>query len=300
MIGSYNLKSKSVLNYDDFLIAIMQGDIDSVNRALEVRESWGGMYVHDNNNLAFIEAAARGHLEIMNRLLELETVRKRVTAWENQALGFAAKNGHLHVVNRLLEIDAVRAYVTADNNYALRMSARNGHLPVVNRLLELEEVYQQAAADGNFALRMAVENGSHAAAARLLQIPSVSAYLKQHQQAYIAEHQAFFNNLENQRRGRIFAVKFLSEQGFHDSSVKHILGFAYHDVLCGKPECLKIKEGNAEGLISCHIVTQFRTKTVEMLARAKPSSESSNSTYQRDPDEDVDDKVEQSRAKRRK
>mgnify|MGYP003317684001 CR=1 FL=1 len=61
-----------------------------------------------------------------------DDVRENAAAFDNMALRWAAGNGHLEVVNRLLEIDAVRANAEARDNEALRWAAKNGHLEVVN------------------------------------------------------------------------------------------------------------------------------------------------------------------------
>ncbi|MEC7609003.1 MAG: ankyrin repeat domain-containing protein, partial [Verrucomicrobiota bacterium] len=100
-----------------------------------------------------------GHLEVVNRLLEIAEVRANATAADNWALSVATRNSQLEVVNRLLEIEAVRTHAAARNNYALIWAARNGHLEVVNRLLEIAEVRANTAARNNQALRLAAENG---------------------------------------------------------------------------------------------------------------------------------------------
>ena len=94
----------------------------------------------DQNWNALIVASAKGHLNLVNRLLEIDEVRASAAAEDNFALVWAARNGHLKVVNRLLEIDAVRANAVAVDNGALVGAAENGHLEVVNRLLEVDEV----------------------------------------------------------------------------------------------------------------------------------------------------------------
>jgi len=108
---------------------------------------------------ALIVASTKGHLNLVNRLLEIDTVSTSVAAIDNKALRWAASNGYLDVVNRLLEIEAVRANVAALDNGALRWAARKGHLEVVNRLLEIDMVRTHAGARSNQALRLAAENG---------------------------------------------------------------------------------------------------------------------------------------------
>ena len=95
------------------------------------------------NNYALRWAAANGHLEVVNRLLEIETVIENVAAGYNDALiidalRIAASEGHLDVVNRLLEIESVRANATAINNYVLRWAAGNGHSEVVHALAKAQ------------------------------------------------------------------------------------------------------------------------------------------------------------------
>ncbi|MDB6096631.1 MAG: hypothetical protein JWM09_909 [Francisellaceae bacterium] len=56
------------------------------------------------------------------------------TAKNNYAIRFAARNGHLDVVNRLLEVPGVDA--TADNNFAIKWAACFGHCEVVELITE--------------------------------------------------------------------------------------------------------------------------------------------------------------------
>ena len=92
----------------------------------------------DQNWNALIVASAKGHLNLVNRLLEIDEVRASAAAEDNFALVWAARNGHLKVVNRLLEIDAVRANAAARDNDALRQAAGNGHIEVVHTLAKAQ------------------------------------------------------------------------------------------------------------------------------------------------------------------
>ncbi len=150
--------------------AALNDHLDIVNRLLDIPT------VRDNaaadNNMA-LRWAARYHTEIVSRLLDIPAVRDNAAANNNETLRWAAQNGHLAIVNRLLEIPAVRDNAAANNNHALRYAAANGHLAIVNRLLEIPAVLNNAAADNNKALRWAAQYGHLAIVNCLLDMPAV-------------------------------------------------------------------------------------------------------------------------------
>ncbi len=73
------------------------------------------------------------------------------SANDNEAIRSAAWKGHLDVVNRLL--NDPRVDPSADHNYAIRWAASFGNLAVVNRLLEDTRV--DPSANDNQAIRWA-------------------------------------------------------------------------------------------------------------------------------------------------
>jgi len=144
--------------YSPILKKIATGDVsvflDASNVELKVAESyrnvkWRPLYLACNN----------GHLNVLNRLLEIPEVIVNATSLECYALRMAAENGHLNIVNRLLEIPQVLANAAAHDNYGLRASAHLGHLNVVRRLLEIPVVVVNAATGNHASLRMSSDNG---------------------------------------------------------------------------------------------------------------------------------------------
>jgi ankyrin repeat protein len=138
-------------------VAAANGHIDIINHLLDylsVVESIAG-----DNNDALARACENGHIDIVNRLLEYQAVVDDITAKDNYAFKMSAENGHVDVVNRLLESLEVTNNITAENNYALRHASRNGHLSVVIRLLENQEVIDNITAENNSAFMTAVGNG---------------------------------------------------------------------------------------------------------------------------------------------
>ncbi len=135
--------------------AAWKGHLDVVNRLLED----SNVDPSANDNAAIRSAAENGHLGVVNRLLEHGV---DPSAGE-RALIEAAGNGHLGVVNRLLD-DGVDP--SANVNAAIRLAAWKGHLDVVNRLLEDSNV--DPSANDNAAIRSAAENGHLGVVNRLL------------------------------------------------------------------------------------------------------------------------------------
>ncbi|MBT6538986.1 MAG: ankyrin repeat domain-containing protein [Francisellaceae bacterium] len=154
-------------------LACNNGHIDVVNRLLEMPQVLGN--ATDNDNYALWRSAQNGHLCIVNRLLEIPQVLANATAVNNGALRFAAEYGHLNVVDRLLEIPQVQNNVSAMRSYPFCAAAENGHISVVNRLLEIPDVLANASINHNYPLRAASLKGHLDVVNRLLEIPTVVA-----------------------------------------------------------------------------------------------------------------------------
>ncbi len=183
--GQGERKDARLISYDDFISFCENGDLDGVNDAIASlsmkqitkNETKSGLA---QKNEGFIKAARNGHLVVVNRLLEIQSVRDNILEcyYEykptgptfNSAFDFAVKNGHIAVVNRLLEFQEV---VNKIENRHLTVAAGNGHIAVVNRLLELQEVVDNVAACDNNALRQAAGNGHLDVVNRLLEFQTV-------------------------------------------------------------------------------------------------------------------------------
>ena len=215
----------------------------------------------------------------LNQYLDKECVKKGCI----DALAIAARQGHLNVVNRLLQIDAVRD-ATAASNLALWEAARNGHLHVVNSLLEIPAIRNNATMNSNAALCAAAMKGHHDVVTRLLQEENVADYLKQRQQNFIHEPQEYYNEfgtlftkrledffkkIEDRRVARILAAQSLSQTCGSEYITSHILALAYHNVLCGKSVCTKLAQNPEEGLITCPVINQFQNQALGAKARAQ-------------------------------
>ncbi len=127
--------------------ACRSGDIDSLILVAKLGA------VATNSNRPLREAAAFGHLKVVQYLVGLEEVD--VAAAQNYPVYIAATNGHLEVVKFLAGLEGVD--VAAAQNYPVHMAAANGHLEVVKFLAGLEEV-DIASAD-NLAVRWAAHFG---------------------------------------------------------------------------------------------------------------------------------------------
>jgi hypothetical protein len=143
----------------ELLTASVRGHLEVVERLLQdprVDPSAG-------NNWAIQNASANGHLEIIERLLQDERVDP--SAQNNGAIQNASVRGHLAVVERLLQDPRVDP--SAQNNGAIQLASINGHLAVVERLLQDERV--DPSDDNNHAIQLASHHGHLAVVERLLQ-----------------------------------------------------------------------------------------------------------------------------------
>jgi ankyrin repeat protein len=120
-------------------------------------------------------AAAKGHLQVVERLLQEGADVNAAAAITSgrTALRAAAEGGHLTVVERLLQegADVNAAAGTFDGRTSLQAAAGGGHLTVVERLLqEGADVNAAAAAsNGRTALQAAAAGGYLTVVERLLQ-----------------------------------------------------------------------------------------------------------------------------------
>jgi hypothetical protein len=96
-------------------------------------------------------AAGRGHLEVVQRLLDAEADVNADADFGRTALQAAAEGGHLEVVQRLLDAEANvnTAAAIYKGRTALQAAAEGGHLEVVQRLLDAKADINAAAARDN-------------------------------------------------------------------------------------------------------------------------------------------------------
>lgn len=89
----------------------------------------------------FREACRNGNMDEVNRLLEMPEIQVYVKLDASVLLQDAAQNGHLEVVNRLLETPGVQANMgLARPVLALRRAAEYNHPSIVDRLLDFDDV----------------------------------------------------------------------------------------------------------------------------------------------------------------
>ena len=109
--------------------------------------------------LGMVQAAQKGHLEMVQYLVEMGVDKDKATDDGWTALHCAAQKGHLAVVQYLVEMGAVKEKATDDIWTALLMAAMNGHLVVVQYLVEMGADKEKATDDGWTALLIAAVNG---------------------------------------------------------------------------------------------------------------------------------------------
>ena len=113
----------------------------------------------------FSTACISDNNELINLLIEFTKIDP--SAKNNFAIRYTSEKGHIAVVDRLLQEPKNRVDSSADINYAIRVASKNGHIAVVERLLQDRRVDPSAV--NNFAIRYASHNGHIAIMDRLLQ-----------------------------------------------------------------------------------------------------------------------------------
>lgn len=112
------------------------GNIEAINLTFYRRE---GYLKPGYVSYALEFVAEKGHLEAVNRLLEIQSRLNKPARYNSRVLANAVLNGHEDVVNRLLKEPAIFANaIKTDGLLSLTNSAaRSHHLEVLNRLLTI-------------------------------------------------------------------------------------------------------------------------------------------------------------------
>jgi hypothetical protein len=90
-------------------------------------------------NSAFSNACEKGHIAIVERLLQDDRVCMCITAENNYALRCASVIGHIAVVDRLLQ-ESMTCMPVCDIKEAIRLSSKRGHADIVYLLLQDERI----------------------------------------------------------------------------------------------------------------------------------------------------------------
>lgn len=167
------------INNKEILWIVNNGHLDVINRMLQIDIVIKNIASLDN--AIFRNVAAKGYLDVVDRLLQINQVRQNVDAVYNDALIRAATNGHLDVVDRLLEFTAVKSQIAICDNGALCGAVKNGHLDIVNKLIKIETVRNNIVANDNNIFREAVMNNHNIIIDILLTFPEVGSYESKYQ-----------------------------------------------------------------------------------------------------------------------
>lgn len=114
--------------YVDLVDAVIRGDLEAVKRIAKDRGypmKAGHLTAEENTVIRF--AAARGHLQVVKWLIQIDEGNKRRA---QSAIEVAAECGHLHIVQ------ALAADGSVDLKQAVYHGALHGQLPVVKWLIE--------------------------------------------------------------------------------------------------------------------------------------------------------------------
>jgi len=134
----------------DFLSYIKEGNLLAVNELLAQEHSSQILELLDANRLeAFSLAAEHGHLEIMERLIELAPteVQTMIRADDFQAFHRAAARGHGLILKKLmllagphLTMDMIRS----NNFQVIRDLIINGHIAIADKFMMFPKVFRDA------------------------------------------------------------------------------------------------------------------------------------------------------------
>ena len=120
---------------------------------------WPLFIAAEKGCIGMIEAAKKGHLEMVQYLVELGVDKDKAGNDGWTALLVAAGNGHLVVVQYLLQQGADKEKANNDCASPFYIAAANGHLGVVRYLVEMGADKEKAADDGWTPLLAAAQKG---------------------------------------------------------------------------------------------------------------------------------------------
>jgi ankyrin repeat protein len=124
--------------------------------------SYNGASVNEKDysrRTPFHLASRNGHLNVLNRLVELGASVNEITYAGWAPLHLASANGHLNVINRLAELGAYVNEKANDGETPLHIAAQKGHLDVVSRLVELGASVNERTGNGETPLHIASKDG---------------------------------------------------------------------------------------------------------------------------------------------
>jgi ankyrin repeat protein len=150
--SSYNRWTDTALT-----IAAKKGHLAIVNRLLEANAKVDQAGEDGERSLIF--AAQNGHLDVVAKLIEAGASVNLTDKNGWTALMGAANSGHLSVVEKLIEVGAKVDSENKDKETALMFAAREGHLAIVERLVELGDKVNRLDNDGKTALMHAAKEG---------------------------------------------------------------------------------------------------------------------------------------------
>lgn len=92
------------------------------------------------------------------------------------------RKGHLEVLNKLLEIPFVSQVASGDYNYIFRLASCYGNVHIIERLLKIDRIYFNAYANSNEALKNAIKNNFEEVFFLLIKNKYVKAFLSRRRQ----------------------------------------------------------------------------------------------------------------------
>jgi ankyrin repeat protein len=112
---------------EEFFDACYNGDVATIRNLIDA-----GVDVHEGDDKAIINACLKGHLTVVQYLVERgANVRASEGGQEDTPLFYACDRGHLNVVQYLLRHGA-----NARDTHSMEAAVKNGHVDVVQCLLE--------------------------------------------------------------------------------------------------------------------------------------------------------------------
>ena len=123
----------------ELIKAAEKGDTEKVKELLSIGANPNFQDIYGCT--ALICASSKGHLDVVNRLLNCKEIKVNAQTKNGMtALMIASHHGHLDVVNILIKYKDI-INVNFQNRFenALEAASRGGHLNIVNRLLECTE-----------------------------------------------------------------------------------------------------------------------------------------------------------------
>ncbi len=208
--------------------AVESGDLDALNKLLAYSSQTDKKLIEtitfEKNRLLQL-ASQKGHLDIMNRLLQFPEVESHAADEGNTALYNAIRDGNLAIVNRLIKIPSVFEEMKSQAHKAQIFAVQSGKLEMLNLILNFPDILEQLETNFYNLLDFAFDMKYFDIAKRLLEFPIIQMR-QAASQGKLEELKQLIENRATLNDSTLFTLLLLATRNGHLNIVNYLLQFS--------------------------------------------------------------------------